>query len=491
MKIREDFLKTSLIQKTALVFFGIFLSLLMLEVSMRCCGFLIVSAQNYQNAVAMKQKDVIRILCLGESTTQAGPEPYPEQLEKILNGRNAGIKFIVINKGLSGITSSYIADHLQENLNTFKPDIVITMMGVNDFASHLPREYSVPGKRPSLLEKLRTYKLFRYLWLHITTKLHRGQTSLRRTKSEELSEQAPIPKDSLMPRADILQNKETSVIPVEKNPLREGYDHILNSRGVEAEKIFKEMVAEDPEHYEAYIGLAMAYDRQGRYPETEVAYQKAIALQPENVRGYLDLGGIYHRTGREREAQKMYEKAVQKNPENVEANFQLGWSCELLGEEDCAKKQFKKTIELTRIQDEAEAAKTYGRLAVLYKEMGNKKQADALFKKANEVRLGYYDPVTRENYLKIKYMLDQRGIRLVCVQYPVRSVEPLKKIFEGETDILFVDNEKIFKDALKKSDYKEYFTDIFGGDFGHCTAKGNRLLAENIADAILKEIFHQ
>jgi len=30
---------------------------------------------------------------------------------------------------------------------------------------------------------------------------------------------------------------------------------------------------------------------------------------------------------------------------------------------------------------------------------------------------------------------------------------------------------------------------MFGGDFGHCTDKGNKLLANNIAGAVLKEIF--
>jgi hypothetical protein len=33
--------------------------------------------------------------------------------------------------------------------------------------------------------------------------------------------------------------------------------------------------------------------------------------------------------------------------------------------------------------------------------------------------------------------------------------------------------------------------DMFGGDFGHCTEKGNQLLAQNIADTILKEVFHE
>jgi len=117
--------------------------------------------------------------------------------------------------------------------------------------------------------------------------------------------------------------------------------------------------------------------------------------------------------------------------------------------------------------------------------------AEEYYKKANELRLEYYNPVTRYNYQKLKEILDKRGIKLVCVQYPVRSVEPLKKIFNVQERITFVDNEKLFKDALKnaKYKYKEYFIDMIGGDFGHCTTKGNRLLAENIANVILKDLF--
>ena len=51
--------------------------------------------------------------------------------------------------------------------------------------------------------------------------------------------------------------------------------------------------------------------------------------------------------------------------------------------------------------------------------------------------------------------------------------------------------ERVFKEALEKGDFKDYFKDMFGGDFGHCTEKGNRLLAESIAEAILKEVFNK
>jgi hypothetical protein len=74
----------------------------------------------------------------------------------------------------------------------------------------------------------------------------------------------------------------------------------------------------------------------------------------------------------------------------------------------------------------------------------------------------------------------------------MRSLDPLKRIFAGDASgIIFVDNEAGFKEAVRKEGYSVYFRDIFGGDFGHCTKKGNWLLAENIANAILKDYLKQ
>lgn len=45
------------------------------------------------------------------------------------------------------------------------------------------------------------------------------------------------------------------------------------------------------------------------------------------------------------------------------------------------------------------------------------------------------------------------------------------------------------KDVAAKYGYQNYFYDMFVGDFSHCTKKGNRILAESIANVILKEVF--
>jgi hypothetical protein len=79
---------------------------------------------------------------------------------------------------------------------------------------------------------------------------------------------------------------------------------------------------------------------------------------------------------------------------------------------------------------------------------------------------------------------------MVSVQYPMRSVAPLKKMLAGFADIIFVDNEAVFKEAVEAQGYARIFTDNFAGDFGHCTQEGNRLLAQNIANTI-KEIIQR
>ena len=54
-----------------------------------------------------------------------------------------------------------------------------------------------------------------------------------------------------------------------------------------------------------------------------------------------------------------------------------------------------------------------------------------------------------------------------------------------------MDNDRSFREAVAREGYRAYFRDAFGGDFGHCTEKGNRLLEQHIAQVILEEMADQ
>ena len=70
------------------------------------------------------------------------------------------------------------------------------------------------------------------------------------------------------------------------------------------------------------------------------------------------------------------------------------------------------------------------------------------------------------------------------MSYPLHSVKELSKMSEHKENILCIDNQGTFIEALRKSGRKEEY---FVPD-GHCNEKGYRLIAENVANAIYKVI---
>jgi len=253
----------------------------------------------------------------------------------------------------------------------------------------------------------------------------------------------------------------------------------------QAEDLLKKAIELNPKNRGACFALVWLYRDQGKSSQAEDLLKKAIELNPKNDAAYLELGRFYRDQGKSSQAECSFKKYIELNSQNEGAYLELGQFYQYQNKFSEAEGSFKKAIELNPKSDAA-----YGALLILYEETGKPELAEEYAKKANAARLGYYNPVTVNNYHKLKKILDKRGIRLVCVQYPMRSIEPLKKIFEGnEQGIIFVDNEKIFRDAVRKDGPRTYFRDMFAGDFGHCTERGNRLLAENIASAILKEVF--
>ena len=140
------------------------------------------------------------------------------------------------------------------------------------------------------------------------------------------------------------------------------------------------------------------------------------------------------------------------------------------------------------VQSEYTRGVTYGRLGILHHARGDREAAEKYFLKARAHFATEYNPKTRRNYLALERILERRGIPLVAVQYPLRSVDTLKRMLASPPDVRFVDNEDLFRQALATARYDEIFSDHFGGDFGHMTPRGNRLLAENVATTILQEV---
>ena len=432
--------KTSAKQRIGLIILGILLALIILESGMRITGAMILLIQRSENELAGDAGDVYRILALGESTTadhfSNTRNSWPRQLEIMLNNRSSEIKFKVFNEGIPGITTAFILSRLEENLEKYNPDMVITMMGVNDDGTNLiynDKSYKLSTKIAFLVEDLRTYKLTKLLLKVLENKIN----------------------DIGIKKTGLVKADEQSI----KNDL------------------YKE--AED------YFRLGLIYYKQGIFEQAEAMFFKALEINPEinpnDHKAYILLGRTYFKRGMLEESEEMLKKALEINPDFHKAyldfhrtypNFhwayiELGWTYQ---------KQNRSAEDIEKF----------------YREGG------FLFSVTN---ISDFE-ITQYHYQQLYDVLKKRGIKYVAMQYPTLSVDTLKGIFRGYEDIIFVSNEDNFKKALGNAKYEDYFLDnvenftiygenpnfIFRGNYGHTTLKGTDLIAENLANVILKEL---
>jgi lysophospholipase L1-like esterase len=95
-----------------------------------------VPALSPEHFDVVKSPRHLRIVCLGESTTQGFPfeghVTFPKQLEQLLRSRFPGRPVEVLNAGVSAINSYSVLDILPEVME-IRPDIILVYMGHNEF----------------------------------------------------------------------------------------------------------------------------------------------------------------------------------------------------------------------------------------------------------------------------------------------------------------------------------------------------------------------
>ena len=258
----------------------------------------------------------------------------------------------------------------------------------------------------------------------------------------------------------------------------------------QAEAGFKKAHEFNPKDEQAYVELGRAYLQHEQFARGETSLKKVLELDPGNEWAYQGLGDYYQTEGRPAQAEASFKKVLELNPRNEAAYIALGKIFRQQRQFKQAERWLRKGLDLLGSRA---SLKLYGELAAISEGSGQAAHAQEYYRKASQLvmdGLGRNDTPTARNYRALKDMLDKRKIRLVCVQYPLRPIASLKNIFAGETDdIIFVDNENIFRDAIGRNGLNAYFRDMFGGNFGHCTDRGNKLLGDNIAQAIMRELF--
>ncbi len=395
--------KTTTKQKIALVLFGILLFLILLEIFLRVSGFILLAVQRSQNkmGLASGSQREYRILALGESTT--AHSQWPSLLELILNNRSNDYKFKVFNEGIPATNTAFILARLHDNLNEYEPDMVISMMGVNDRYISFKYDETFRTKLFLLVEDIRIYKLCRLIWRAWEVKLSGRNFNEKEAKNEfffmpiELSKKPQKDREYTVKGFEHYEKgryKEAEISfekAVESNPedyiAYDGLGRVYLELGLldKAEKMFIKSIDINSEYEPAYIFLGNLYKQKGMYDKAEEMFKKAIAINPNNYLSYLFAGKNYHEMRMFKEAKAAFNKSLELNPNNGEAYAFLGDIFFLFLEKDLnkAEEMFKKAIELE--EPDAKKDRIYFELGLLYLEKGELEQAEIHLKKAIEI----------------------------------------------------------------------------------------------------------
>jgi len=182
-----------MLKRLALVPFGVLLGVVLLELGLQAAAFV---AQRTVRAAGPPGRPVagdVRILCLGDSNTYGlyldRAESYPAQLETLWNSSHDSPKLEVVNLGVPGANSSWLVRESSRLLETFDPDLVILMVGANDFWT---RPVPLDGVSEPWWSVLRRSRIYRALYMARRGREGRELEIIDRREGRPRREPAPV-----------------------------------------------------------------------------------------------------------------------------------------------------------------------------------------------------------------------------------------------------------------------------------------------------------
>ncbi len=198
--------------------------LISIELVLQVSG--IVFLGNRVEKLKIKNPHNIKILVLGESTSDKNfktknKKAWPEYLEEEF--KKNGIKADVYNHAKAAITTDIILNNIDELINFYKPQFVITMMGIND-----SDRWAIDVNN-SVIGKVKLYRVLSYFAYLITENFRYKELDKKNFKVETID----VEKLTLKEKSQFYAYKAEQLVP--EIPLPNTYKNI--------EKRYKEALA--------------------------------------------------------------------------------------------------------------------------------------------------------------------------------------------------------------------------------------------------------
>ncbi len=408
------------------------------------------------------------VLCEGDSFTYGiGGEAYPQQLDRILDERAGGDHTRVVNKGIPGLNTTVLADHLEAHIDEYHPDVVVVLIGENNSWNTIQvadADVSFAARVDSLLMNSRVYKFLRVAIIGVDhTTFHEaaaeGSLELQRQANSFLES----PEKIGLKGPDGEGGHPPMALDIPKADIDEflgGVAQMEAGHYPEAIAVFQSVVAKHPELPVAYSSLGAALMRQDRLDEAiEVLRRGAAAPQDvytEEV--FYELGSALTRAGKPDEAIEAWTQGLSRSPESRSTYWALARTYQEKGD-------------------------LWGAIKVEEKVPGVAKNPMHQYLKELSAKLGGADALARvsEDFRRdmgrIVDIAERRGVKLIFASYPDVVYNEVRDV-GADRKVPFIDFRPHFQDRFASRE--EYISP----DRCHCNTAGYALMAEVLADEV-------
>lgn len=427
---------------------GIFLTFIILEFLLHFLSSVYskIYLPRYNNFESTE--NVYRILCLGDSITYgigAGFEnSYPVQLEQILNEKVKGQKFKIFNLGVPGYNSAQVLQTLKKNLAALKPNMVIVLVGDNDFWNfrqitwQKSKEWNWLNLK-ILLSNLKIYNLFEIFSQNLRHKTIKGHPSLFFPR---VSPKTKLDANGLIEQGNINRDKKY----FEK-----------------AKLFYKQALSIDPGNRTAFLELGRCYKLADEFGAAVETLASVFRVYPNDEQIQQELTDVFIRQNKIEKTIEFYGFLLEKYPQNEYARKQLFNAYKHLGGDFYFNYQLRKAID------------TYCGLYRL-----DPKNKKSYFNILNNLSI---EKNMFENLKKMVEVCKEKRIFLLFSGYPQKMPIPLQRI-AVECGNLLIDLQPVFREIKERYPDHKYFIE----DSYHCTREGYRLIAEKISEEIIKHL---
>jgi protein O-GlcNAc transferase len=137
----------------------------------------------------------------------------------------------------------------------------------------------------------------------------------------------------------------TGVPPSPDQVFAQAAAHHQAGRLAEAERLYRQVCAADPDHFAALHRLGVVAHQLGR-PDAPDILARAVALNPDLAEAHNDLGVVLGARGRLAEAATAFERAAALRPDYAEAHANLGGALRRLGRTEEAVAHYERVAAL-------------------------------------------------------------------------------------------------------------------------------------------------